>query len=235
MDVDSCVSPLESALPAQLPGHADGTDRRTGPRVLFGAGLVVNLHFASTNVYPPPGASRCRCCPHSQPTPMPVIPGASAEGADPAPSSLTAPIPTANWPLAGPWRGGRACVCAGWVVSWVHSGSALYSRDARSLRYAAWLGSAILKRRSAGILKPPLLRNWVCWTHQPLFPSAVTVNDRLPPSSTYLLVWFGSGLSCRNWKKSLLRGSLVLLHTRQLAALLLVPFGAFFTFTVAAS
>ena len=28
MDVDSCVSPLESALPAQLPGHADGTDRR---------------------------------------------------------------------------------------------------------------------------------------------------------------------------------------------------------------
>ena len=29
MDVDSCVGPLESALLAQLPGHADGTDRRT--------------------------------------------------------------------------------------------------------------------------------------------------------------------------------------------------------------
>ena len=28
MGVDSCVKPLESAPPAQLPGHADGTDRR---------------------------------------------------------------------------------------------------------------------------------------------------------------------------------------------------------------
>ena len=28
MDVDSRVGPLESAPPAQLPGHADGTDRR---------------------------------------------------------------------------------------------------------------------------------------------------------------------------------------------------------------
>jgi hypothetical protein len=56
---------------------------------------------------------------------------------------------------------------------WVHSGSSLYSRDARSLRYAAWPGSAIfkLKRRSAGILTPVL--RWVCWAHQPLFPSAV--------------------------------------------------------------
>ena len=37
MDVESCVSPLESALPAQPPGHADGTDRRavsgSGPTV----------------------------------------------------------------------------------------------------------------------------------------------------------------------------------------------------------
>jgi len=29
MDVESCVVPLDSALPAQLPGHADGSDRRT--------------------------------------------------------------------------------------------------------------------------------------------------------------------------------------------------------------
>ncbi len=66
----------------------------------------------------------------------------------------------------------------------VHSGSSLYrdSRDARSLveslRYAAWPGSAILKRRSAGILKPLLFCFWVCWTHPPLFPSAVIVNAR---------------------------------------------------------
>ena len=31
MDVDSCVGALESAPPAQLPGDADGTDRRAGP------------------------------------------------------------------------------------------------------------------------------------------------------------------------------------------------------------
>ncbi len=28
MDVEGCVGPLESVLPAQLPGHADGIDRR---------------------------------------------------------------------------------------------------------------------------------------------------------------------------------------------------------------
>ncbi len=96
---------------------------------------------------------------------------------------------------------------SGWaVVSCVHSSSAVYSRNARSLRYAAWPVSAILKRRSAGILKPPAPPVWVCWAHQPLFPSAVIVNDRLPPSSTYLSVC-GSGLSCRYWKNSLLRGS----------------------------
>ena len=28
MDVEECAGPLESVLSAQLPGHADGTDRR---------------------------------------------------------------------------------------------------------------------------------------------------------------------------------------------------------------
>ena len=102
-------------------------------------------------------------------------------------------------------------------------------------RYGGWLGSTSLKRRSAGILKPYTFWNLVCWTHQPLFPSAVIVNARLPPFSTYLSVRFGSGLSCRCWKKRLLRGSFLLLWIRQLAALTRLPFGGFFAITVAAS
>ena len=91
-----------------------------------------------------------------------------------------------------------------------------------------------MKRRSAGILKPPGPWNLV-WAHQPLFPSAVIVKIRWPPSSTYLSVRFGSGLSCRYWKNSLLRGSEFLLWIRQLAALPLLPLWGFFATTVAAS
>jgi hypothetical protein len=95
-------------------------------------------------------------------------------------------------------------------VSWVHSGSALYSRDARSLRYAAWLGSAILKRRSAGILKPP----GACLGL--LDPTALVplCFDRERPLTAvfHVLVslarqWAGLGLSCRYWKKRLFGGA----------------------------
>ncbi len=150
-----------------------------------------------------------------RPTPMSVMilsdPGASAEGADPAPSSLI--VPTANWPLAGPWRGGRQGLCLRWVggcvVGPLRLGAILCSRDARSLRCSAGVRDLEAEVGRRDLEAPgPFLWGLVCWAHQPLFPSAVTANARSPPSSTYLSV-FGSGLSCRYWKKSLLRGSLV--------------------------
>ena len=44
MDVEECAGPLESVLSAQLPGHADGTDRR----VVAGSGAPLK---------PPPGGA----------------------------------------------------------------------------------------------------------------------------------------------------------------------------------
>ena len=44
MDVEECAGPLESVLSAQLPGHADGTDRRA----VAGSGAPLK---------PPPGGA----------------------------------------------------------------------------------------------------------------------------------------------------------------------------------
>jgi hypothetical protein len=47
MDVEECAGPLESVLSAQLPGHADGTDRRVRSKggFLYHPSFVVLYHL----------------------------------------------------------------------------------------------------------------------------------------------------------------------------------------------